>query len=58
MAKLNKDTPEFHSEWTKLLASLEAWKTAPNAKERIAAVKESLEKLGLIVPIDFPDSAA
>jgi hypothetical protein len=37
---------------------LEACKTAPNAKERIAAVKESLEKLGLIVPIDFPDSAA
>ena len=58
MAKLDKDTPEFQSEWAKLLASLEAWKIAPADKGRIATVSESLEKLGLIVPIDSPDSAA
>jgi hypothetical protein len=48
MTRLNRDTPEWHQEWEKLLELLKAWKLAPN-KESTAAVIESLTKLGLVV---------
>jgi len=48
--KLDRGTPEWHEELLKLPLLLEAWKQAPESEELIAAVSESLEKLGLIVP--------
>ena len=51
MTKLTKDTPEWHQEWAKLVELLEGWKLAPHDQQLTVAIKESLEKVGLIVPV-------
>lgn len=48
MKRVERDTPEWHQEWANLRVLLEAWKITPDNKVAIAAVKVSLEKLGLI----------
>jgi hypothetical protein len=52
MTKLTKDTPEYAQEWAKMVQITEALKLAPNNVELKAALLESAEKLGAVVPIE------
>jgi hypothetical protein len=51
MKKLNRDTPEWDQEWANLVQLTEILKQAPDDANLKAALKESAEKLGVIVPI-------
>lgn len=52
MIKLTKDTPEWHKEWNNSVRLLEAWKLAPDNDQLTAAIRASLERLGIIVNAD------
>ena len=54
MTKLTKDTPEYHEEWAKMEQITEALKRAPHDVDLQEALKQSAEKLGIIVPITEP----
>jgi hypothetical protein len=51
MTKLNRDTPEWNQEWAKLAQITEALRHAPADVGLQEALKQSAEKVGVIVPI-------
>jgi hypothetical protein len=55
MKKVDRDTPEYAQEWANCAQLTEALKLAPYDTNLKAALMESAEKLGIIVPIDAAD---
>jgi hypothetical protein len=55
MKKLDRDTPEWDQEWANCVQLTEALKLAPGDANLKAALKESAEKLGAVVPIAATD---
>ena len=54
--KTDRDTPEYAQEWANCAQLTEALKLAPNDTNLQAALMESAERLGIIVPIDAAGS--
>ena len=48
---LSKDTPEYWAEITRLADLLKWWADTQSAAAK-SAVQESMEKLGLVVPVE------
>ena len=58
MKKLDRDTQEWDQEWANCVQLTEALKLAPDDANLKAALKESAERLGAIVPIAATDPDA